>query len=190
MRIIATFFISFVIASGCNAQNKKTNSTELTNNLNCPEISYKDYFGSPYGIKSYYDFDEGLECSKISKKPYLIYFSGHGSIQARQMEAEVMSDKKILSLLKNEFVIATLYVDDRSKKLEIEKQIISELTGDTLKMYGQKQVYLEKDKFNDDKYPAFFIINSNGQILSGPLYFELDKKKFIDFLEEGKLKYK
>jgi hypothetical protein len=190
MKIITTFLICFVFASGCYSQNKKINPKELTDTLNCPEISYKDYFGSPHGIKSYYDFDEGLACSKISKKPYLVYFSGHGSAQARQMEAEVMSDEKILSLLKNEFVVTTLYVDDRSQKLEIEKQIISELTGDTLKMYGQKQVYIEKNKFNDNKYPAFFITNSNGQILSGPYYFDPDKKKFLDFLENGKLKYK
>ena len=189
MKIITTFLISFVIASGCNSQDKKTNSSELTDTLNCPEISYKDYFGSPHEIKSYYDFEEGLECSKISKKPNLVYFSGHGSIEAKMMEAEVMSDTTILSLIKNEFVITTLYVDDRSKELEIEKQIISNLTGDTLKMYGQKQVYIEKDKFNDDKYPAFFVINSNGQILSGPLYFNLDKKIFLNFLEEGKSRY-
>ncbi len=190
MKILTTFLICFIIASGGNSQNKKTNSTKLTDTSNCPEISYKDYHGSPHGINSYYDFEEGLECAKISKKPYVVYFSGYGSLQARQMEAEVMSDKKILSSIKNEFVITTLYVDDRSLKLEIEKQIISELTGDTIKMYGQKQAYIEKNKFNDDKYPAFFIVNSNGQILAGPCYFDLNKKKFMDFLEEGKMKYR
>lgn len=188
MRIV-TFFICFLIASGCISQDKIMNSTGLADTLNCPDVSYTDYFGSPHKIKSYYDFDEGLECSKISKKPNLVYFSGHGSIEARMMEAEVMSDKKILHLIKNEFVITTLYVDDMSKELEIEKQIISNLTGDTLKMYGQKQVYIEKDTFNDDKYPAFFIVNSNGEILSGPLYFNLDKKIFLNFLEEGKSEY-
>lgn len=189
MKILITFLIYFVILSECNSQNSDINTTILSDTLNCPEISYKDYFGSPHGIMSYYDFDEGLECSKISKKPNLIYFSGIGSIQARQMEAEVMSDKKILNSLKNEFVITTLYIDNRSKKLEIEKQIFSELTGDTIKMYGQKQAYIEKNKFNDDKCPAFFIVNSNGQILSGPFYFDLDKKKFLEFLEDGKSKY-
>ncbi len=188
MKIMTTIMICFVIASGCNSQNIESKTTDLSDTLKCPEISYSDYFGSPHGIKSYYDFDEGLECSKVSKKPYLVYFSGHGSVQARQMEAEVLSDKEILNSIKNEFIITTLYVDDKSK-LDTEKQIISELTGDTIKIYGLKQAYIEEIKFNDNKYPAFLIVNSNGQILFGPIYFDLNKKVFLEFLETGKKKY-
>jgi len=188
MKIMITMIISFLIASGCNSQNNESKTTYVSDTLKCPEISYSYYFRSPHEINSYYDFDEGLECSKVSRKPYLVYFTGHLSIDARQMEAEVLSNKEILNSIKNEFVITILYVDSRLI-LKTEKQIISKTNGDTIKKYGLKQAYIENTKFNDKKYPAFFIMDSNGQILSGPIYFELDKNTFFEFLETGKKKY-
>ncbi len=188
MKILITIMICSVVAYGCNSQNKGSKTAKLSDTLICPEISYEGYFGSPHGIKSYYDFGEGLECSKISRKPFLVYFSGLGSAQARKVEDKVLSDKEILGLIKSEFVITTLYVDARSK-LEIDKQIVSELSGDTIKTYGLKQAYIEKEKFNDKEFPAFYIIDSNEHILAGPIYFTLDKKRFLEFLKEGKSKY-
>ncbi len=189
MKIIATLMICFVFVCGCNSQNKESKMTELYDTLNCPIISYEEYLGSPHEIKCYYDFYEGLKCSEISKKPYLVYFTGHGSVQARQMEVEVLSDKEIKKYIESEFVLATLYVDDISIKLEKDKQIVSEINGDTIKTYGLRQAYIEKQKFNDQKFPVFYIVDLNEQILAGPIYFDLDKNFFLDFLKEGKMNY-
>jgi len=90
------FIICVVIACLCNCQNSRT----LIGTIQCLVISDNSYFASPHGIKSYYDYAEGLECSKISEKPYLVYFSGHGSLQSREMENHILSDKKILKFIK------------------------------------------------------------------------------------------
>ena len=188
MKILITTVISIILVNSGYIQNGQKNSYSL-DQLNCPERSYKDYFGSPYGIESYYDYYEGLECSKISKKPYLVYFSGHGSLESRQMESEVWTDKEVLNSLKTEFVVTTLYVDDKSK-LNIDRQIVSEINGDTIKTYGLKQSYIHEMKFKNNQYPAYYIIDYNEQILAGPIFFDLDRKKFKDFLEQGKTKMK
>lgn len=189
MRVVLTIMICFAISSGCNSQRKEVKTKDLEDTLKCPDISGKGYFRSPYGIKSYYDYEEGLICSKASKRPYLVYFTGFGSTESREMEVKVISDNEILNLIKNEFVVTTLYVDDKSK-LKKEKQIKSELTGDTIKTFGPKQAYIEYTKFNNKKIPAFFIVDFNGQVLTNPIYFDLDKKTFLEFLISGIKAYK
>ena len=188
-KIIITSAFCLILAIGCNSQNKEGNKTNTSDTSKCPVNSYKGYMASPHGIDSYYDYNEGLECSKISNKPYLVYFSGHGSVQSRKMEALVWKDSSIIKLLKTEFVITSLYVDDKSK-LNVDKQIISKTTGDTIKVYGKKQSYIEEFKFKDKVYPAYFIVNSKEQILAGPYHFSLDIKSFRFFLEQGIKAYK
>ena len=85
--------LSIILTFGCKSQNKEKNSIPINDSGNCPEISYDKWFGSPHGINSYYDFDEGLLCSEISNKPYLVYFTGHGYVKAREMEEYVWSTK-------------------------------------------------------------------------------------------------
>jgi len=98
------------------------------------------------------------------------------------MEAYVWSDTAILRLLKNEFVISTLYVDDQSA-LSINKD-------DSIKSYGKKQLYIEQTKFKIKIYPSYFIVNGKEILLAGPYYFNLTIDSFINFLQEGIKKYK
>lgn len=188
MKIFTLIMFCIALTIGCKSQNSEINKLEHNNNNNneiCPEISYSYYFASPHKIKSYYDFDEGLLCSKVSNKPYLVYFSGFGSVDSREMEATVWSDSVILNLLKTKFVIATLYTNNSSLILKRDKEVISQFTGDTLKNYGEKQRYIQKLKFKENKMPAYYILNSKEQILAGPYYFNLNIETFKKFLING-----
>jgi hypothetical protein len=178
MKIIAFIIIYLSLTIGCKSQNTVLNE-------NCIKINYSDYFASPHKIKSYYDYDQGLLCSKFSDKPYLVYFTGHGSVNSRIMEADVWSDSVVLNLLKTKFVIATLFTDDNSVMLANDKIVICQFNGDTLIKYGENQRYLQVLKFKENKTPAFYILNSKEQILAGPYYFNPNISTFINFLNMG-----
>ncbi|MDQ2178300.1 hypothetical protein [Marinifilum sp. D714] len=168
-----------------NGERKKlTNSSQI-----CKKPSYSGYLHLPYGLKGYFDFEEGLECSRESYKPNLICFVGHGSIKSREMEANVWTDPEILNLLKEKFVITALYVDDR-KQLSKEKQIKSMNNGKLIKTIGEKCLNFQKQKFNGDTQPAYYIVNCNGDLLAGPYYFDLSINFYRKFLQKGLEQFK
>jgi thiol:disulfide interchange protein DsbD len=115
----------------------------------------------------------------------LVYFTGHGIVNARKMEELVWTDDKILNLLKTKFVIASLWVDDRALILSKEKQVVSEINKDTIKVYGKKQCYIQEIKFKDNKTPSFFIIDYHETVLAGPYYYCISKNDFLKFLNKG-----
>nr|WP_320119513.1 hypothetical protein [uncultured Marinifilum sp.] len=164
--------------------NKLTNSSQI-----CSQPSYAEYLHLPHGLNGYFDFEEGLECSKKSEKPNLIYFVGHGSIKSREMEANVWSDAEISKLLREKFIITALYVDDRLK-LPKEKQIKSMNNGELLKTIGEKCLNYQQQKFNGNTQPAYYIINSNEDLLAGPYYFDLSIDSYKKFLQKGLDQYK
>jgi len=116
------------------------------------------------------------------QKPYLVYFTGHLSIDARQMEAEVLSNKEILNSIKNEFVITILYVDSRLI-LKTEKQIISKTNGDTIKKYGLKQAYIENTKFNDKNIQHFLLWIQMDKSCLDPYILNLTRILSLNFLK-------
>jgi len=171
-------------------QNKKRlNLKKRTSSYqNCMQPSYTEYLHLPHGLNGYFDFEEGLECSKKSDKPNLIYFVGHGSIKSREMEVNVWSDPKILKLLREKFIITALYTDERFQLIE-EKQIKSKINGKLLKRIGDKALYYQQLKFKENKQPAYYIINSKEELLAGPYYFNLTIDSYKEFLEKGLKKF-
>ena len=78
----------------------------------CEEPKYADIFHLPHGLKGYYDYEQALACAKAQNKPIYIDFTGHGCVNCREMEANVWSDPRVLEMLRNDYVIVALYVDD------------------------------------------------------------------------------
>ncbi|WP_321318827.1 hypothetical protein [Labilibaculum sp.] len=157
---------------------------EPKNTMECPIPSYYDWFYLPHKLDGYFELAEGMECSRISNKPLLLYFTGHGSVESREFEAFVMSDSEILKLLKQKYVITCLYVDDKSKALP-QYHIYSEQANDTIRQIGKINQYYQKQLSSNNDLPVLYIIDSEGNQLSDSYYFNESIDLFREFLTKG-----
>jgi thiol:disulfide interchange protein DsbD len=145
---------------------------------------YENLFHAPHGLDAFYDYEEGLAYARKVNKPVLIDFTGWSCTNCRKMEASVWSDPSVLKILNNDYVIVSLYVDDKTELPENEK-ILSE-TGKKIKTLGNKWSDLQARNFKTNSQPYYVIVNSEGKTLVPPQAFNLDVKNYIDFLESGK----
>jgi thiol:disulfide interchange protein len=145
---------------------------------------YSGLFHAPHGLNAFYDYQEGLEYAKSVSKPVLIDFTGWSCTNCRKMEASVWSDPEVLKRLKEDFVLISLYVDDKTNLPDIEMYTSSR--GKTITTIGQKWSDLQATKFNTNSQPYYVITNGNGEVLVPPQAFNLDINNYIQFLESGK----
>ncbi len=150
---------------------------------------YSDKFKAPHNLDVFFDYDEALAYAKTLNKPLLIDFTGHSCVNCRKMEAVVWSDAEVLKRLNNDFVIVSLYVDDKTDLPEAE-QYISMLSNQKIKTIGKKWSDLQAKKFNTNSQPYYVIVNNQQKVLNLPQAFNLDINNYINFLDNGKLAYK
>ena len=114
-------------------------------------------------------------------KPVLLDFTGFGCVNCRKMEAVVWVDSKVKQKIEEDFVLVSLYVDD---KTPLEKTIVMEENGKTVKIrtVGDKWSLLERYKFGANAQPFYVILDSEGNLLSGSYTFEPDVDQFLNFL--------
>lgn len=167
-----------------------TNNLGLSNvNMNetkniCEKPKYSDFLHLPYGLKGYFDYEQGMACAKKLNKPVLIEFKGHQCSNCKKMENDVWSDPKVINRLNNNYVIIALYVDDRAKLPESE-WITSEYDGKVKKTLGKKNADFQISRFNINSQPYYVILSPDEELISEPMGFDLDVKNFIDFLDKG-----
>lgn len=142
----------------------------------------------PHGLRGFKEFEYALEHAKKVNKPVLIDFTGHACANCRKMEENVWSKPEVLSRLKNDFVIASLYVDDK-EVLPTEKQYVSKYDNELKKTVGDKNMDLEISKYNNNAQPFYIIIGLDGQKLIEPKAYS-SSEEFIAFLDAGKAKFK
>jgi thiol:disulfide interchange protein DsbD len=135
-----------------------------------------------YGLVGFSDYDDALEYAKKVNKPVFIDFTGYACANCRKMEESVWVNPTVLAKLKNDFVIASLYVDDK-KELSKAKQYISTYDDEPKVTIGDKNMDLEITKFNNNAQPFYAIVSPEGKILSNPIgYSSLsDFSKFLHF---------
>ena len=120
----------------------------------------------PQGIMAFHDYEEGLAFAKSVNKPVMLDFTGKACVNCRKMEQGVWSDSQIKSILKNDVVLVSLYVDDR-KKLAEEDQYVTTLAGKTKKVrtIGDKWMVLEANTYKTNSQPYYVMLGSNGKPL-------------------------
>lgn len=138
---------------------------------------------------SFDDYDAGMAYAKSQGKPVLIDFSGYGCVNCRKMEATVWTDPKVKQMLDNQFVLITLYVDNKTslpEPIEIEEH------GKTrrLRTYGDKWSYLQRYKFGANAQPFYVILNNEGKPLAPSYSFDESVDNFLNFLQKGIDAYK
>lgn len=150
----------------------------------CSEPKYSSIFVLPHGLKGYFDFRQGLQCAKEQGKPALIDFKGHACANCKLMEARVWSDPKILQRLRNNFVIISLYVDDRTQLPENE-WYVSELDGKLKKTIGKQNEDLEISRYRTNALPLYIIADHDGNPVNNPMPTNLDIEEYGKWLDEG-----
>ncbi len=159
-----------------------------TSSANAPETPGKKYAGlfhAPHGLDAFYDYEEGLAYAKEVNKPVLIDFTGWSCVNCRKMEASVWPDDQVLKRLKEDYVLISLYVDDKTELQESEKYT-SAFSGKKVKTIGQKWSDFQASKFGTNSQPYYVIADHNGEPLVTPQAFNLDINNYINFLDSGK----
>ena len=135
------------------------------------------------------DFDAGMEYARQNGKPVMLDFTGFGCVNCRKMELAVWTDPKVSSLINDDYVLITLYVDEKSKLPEPIK-IVENGQERTLRTVGDKWSYLQRSKFGANAQPFYILISPDGDPLNKSYSFDEDIDKYVDFLETGLKNYK
>ncbi|MEE4260470.1 MAG: cytochrome c biogenesis protein CcdA [Bacteroidales bacterium] len=150
----------------------------------CDKPKYADFLHLPHGLEGYFDYDQALSCAKEQNKPIFIDFTGHGCVNCREMEANVWSDPKVLKILREDYIILALYVDDKTKLAE-DEWVKSEYDGKMKKTIGKKYADLQITKFGVNAQPFYVLMGHDSEVLTQPRAYDLDVDEFVEFLEKG-----
>jgi thiol:disulfide interchange protein DsbD len=146
-----------------------------------PKYSNLNMHG-PAGLPAFFDVDEALACAKEQGKKLLIDFKGHYCTNCKKMEGEVFSSSKVQALLREKFVIAALYTDDKTPLAESE-WYTSTFDGKVKKNIGQKNRDYQMSIYRVNSQPYFVILDSNGVQQGKPVGYVSNPDTFIEFLE-------
>ena len=134
------------------------------------------------------DYEAALEMGRREGKPVLLDFTGHGCVNCRNMEASVWSDDRVIDIMRDEYIVASLYVDDRTPLAEpFEVEINGKMV--LLETVGDKWTYLQGHRFGANAQPFYVPVDNDGNPLCGSYSFNLDVNAYIDFLNKGIKKY-
>lgn len=140
----------------------------------------------PHQLNCFHDYDEGLEYARKVNKPVMLDFTGWACVNCRKMEEQVWSDPRVLSLLKNEFVLISLYVDEKLELPESEqKEVQIGKKTKKIKTVGNKWSYFQAVKYNTNSQPYYVILDHNENTLNGSAAYDPDIVKFENWLKEG-----
>ncbi|MCC8061763.1 MAG: thioredoxin family protein, partial [Rikenellaceae bacterium] len=149
---------------------------------------FSDFLHLPHGLEGFFDYDEGMEYAKAVGKPVFLDFTGHGCVNCREMEANVWSDPTVQKLLRDNYVIIALYVDD--KKQLPEEDWVTTPDGKVRKTLGKINATFQIERFGINAQPYYVLLDNEGQPLVTPRSYDLNVNGFINFLESGLKAYK
>ena len=135
------------------------------------------------------DYEEGMEHARANNKPVMLDFTGYGCVNCRKMELAVWTDQNVSKLLTEDYVLITLYVDDKTKLPEPIK-VTENGKERTLRTIGDKWSYLQRSKFGANAQPFYVLVDNEGMPLNKSYSYDEDIKLYIDFLETGLKNYK
>ncbi len=145
----------------------------------------------PHGIPAFDDYYLALEYAKKVNKPLLLDFTGWACVNCRKMEDQVWSDPAVKSKLSNDFILVSLYVDEkRNLPDSLQKDVTWNGSKRRLKTVGNRWSYLQNTRYKSSTQPQYWIIDSDQNRLSDSTSYDPDKMKYIMWLDKGLQKYK
>ena len=151
-----------------------------------PPINTQDFNLAPQTVHAAYtDYDEGMRAAAAAGKPVLIDFTGFGCVNCRKMEASVWTDSRVAEKLNKDYVLISLYVDDKTPLKQPVEVKLPDGTSRTLRTIGDKWSYLEQTKFGYLAQPFYVPLDNAGKPLNGSFSFKEDVLAYLEFLDKG-----
>lgn len=145
---------------------------------------FSDLLHMPKGFYGFYHYKEGIEYAKAVNKPVLLDFTGHGCVNCRQMEANVWTDPDVRQIIREDYVLIAIYVDDKTELPQSEW--IVDKRGKTQKTIGKINAAWQIERFGVNAQPYYCLINPySDKLLVQPRAYNLDVAGFVTFLENG-----
>ncbi|MEM1328247.1 MAG: cytochrome c biogenesis protein CcdA [Bacteroidota bacterium] len=141
----------------------------------------------PLNLECYKDLEEGMVKAKESGKPILLDFTGHGCVNCRKMEDNVWGETGVYELIRDDYILVSLYVDDRKP---LEQPYASPIDGSTRRTVGNKWADFQLLQFGKQSQPYYVLMSSDGKVLNTPVPNTPDKEKYQKFLECGLQQFK
>lgn len=156
-----------------------------------PPINTQDFNLAPQTVHAAYtDYDEGMRAAAAAGKPVLVDFTGFGCVNCRKMEASVWSDSRVAEKLNKDYVLISLYVDDKTPLKQPVEVKLPDGTSRTLRTIGDKWSYLEQTKFGYLAQPFYVPLDNAGKPLNGSFSFKEDVPAYLEFLDKGLENYR
>lgn len=146
----------------------------------------------PLGLKAYKDFDEGIAVAKSENKPVLVDFTGWACVNCRKMEEQVWSDPRVYKMIKEEYILISLYVDDR-KELPKEQQFNYERPKGgvkQIKTIGDKWATFQTVNFQNNSQPFYVLMDADFQMLNKTAAYMPDVEEYYAWLKQGLSEFK
>jgi len=192
------FDIPNIIKSETKEIKNALNTTTVTNtksisksNAICERSKYSDILHLQHNLDGYFDLDQAISCAQAQNKPLFIDFTGHGCVNCREMEATVWGDPRVLSRLRDNYVIVALYVDDK-KSLPENEVYVSDYDNKKKKTIGAKNADIQVKYFHSNAQPNYILLDNRGDyttiqddILMPPRGHNLNIDAFVKFLDGG-----
>ncbi len=154
-----------------------------------PPMSTQDFRLGDASVEARFnDYDEGMRYAKAHKMPVMLDFTGYGCVNCRKMEAAVWTDPQVAQLMKEEYVLITLYVDE---KTPLAEKLMVQENGQsvTLRTVGDRWSYLQRSKFGANAQPFYVLLDNEGHPLTASYSYNEDVQAYVAFLEEGLKQY-
>ncbi len=155
----------------------------------CDEPKFGDRYELPYGLKGYFDYQQGIACAKKLNKPVFLDIKGFACTNCKVVERNVWSDPGVRKRLQENYVIIALYVDDRYELPESE-WVTSAFDGKVKKTIGSRNTDFEITRFGVNAQPYYVLMDYDGKVLTPAVGFESSVAKYIKFLDKGLEEFK
>lgn len=178
----------FVIGSGSGAGGSGTTANDVIMTVDGKVPTFSDMLHLPHNLQGFYVMEEAKAYAKKADKPIFIDVTGHGCVNCREMEARVWSDPRVLQILRDEFVLCALYVDDK-RQLPEDQWVVSE-NGKTMKTLGRINADYVYRNYNVNFQPYYIILGNDQETVLETRQYDLSVDGFIQFLNDGVAAYK
>ena len=188
--IITVAFVIYLIPGLTNTEHA---NLKLLSGFPPPlfySVYEKDASG-PLGLKAYKDFDEGVAASKASGKPILLDFTGWACVNCRKMEEQVWSVPEVYEVIQDDYILISLYVDDREKLPEDQQFNYEKPRGGVKKIetIGDKWATFQTVNFQNNSQPYYVLMDSDFKLLNTPVGYTPNAKNFLNWLKQGTEKF-
>lgn len=141
----------------------------------------------PHDLLCFKDYEEGMRYAKAQGKPVMLDYTGWSCVNCRKMEDNVWSDSKVMKRLAENYVIISLYVDDKMLLPEQEQYVSS--AGKKVRTVGNKWSDMQRTVYETNSQPYYVLLDNNGRILAQPRGYTPDIDTYVQFLDEGLCRY-